>query len=336
MNTGRNALAIVGSEPLVTAGNVQHRRIELLVEGFGKGFTEPFQARCRRRILEGNHDHGPADHDAADHSSVGGGVVLGAKCRAEKQRNQKGENRGAFHDKLIISAQGCGDGHPREPARLPKPRAKPRGKSKGPSRAQPGLTPFRWLPRPTSAYTASSHLNGPGAAQFASPAFSPAFRSGHHFHFSFLVAAGGIPVESAAGGCGYRMAYPNRRADSNDALPSPHRSVFFHHARPALVCLGVVVRHSARRSASSLRTERSGLVVRLAGRREFRAAAFATAAARDRSAAGDRADVAGGGRLGDSSLRAPAHCELAFFSALVCCSGKLGRLGTTGAPRGPW
>src|SRR5271157_873267 len=104
MNTGRNALAIVGSEPLVTAGNVQHRRIELLVEGFRKGFTEPFQARCRRRILEGNHDHGPADHDAADHSSVGGGVVLGAKRRAEKQRNQKGENRGAFHDKLIISA----------------------------------------------------------------------------------------------------------------------------------------------------------------------------------------------------------------------------------------
>src|ERR1700704_6329376 len=110
---------------------------------------------------------------------------------------------------------------------------------------------------------ASSHLDDLGAAQFASPAFSPALRPGYHFHFSFLVAAGGAFVESTAGGSGYWMAYPNRRADSGDALASPHRSVFFHHARSALVCVGVVVRHPAWNSAPGLRTERSGLVVRL-------------------------------------------------------------------------
>src|ERR1700687_6292369 len=181
---------------------------------------------------------------------------------------------------------------------------------------------------PETLYTASSYLDDPGAAHFVSPAFYLAFRPRHHFHFSFLVAAGGPFVESAAGGCGYRVAYPNRRADSSDALPSPHRSVFFHHARSALVCLGVVVRHTARDSAPGLRTERSGLVVRRAGRCDFRAAAFATAAARDRAAAGNRAHAAGGGRCDDSSVRAPAHCELAFFSALGWCAGKLGAMGT--------
>ena len=123
------------------------------------------------------------------------------------------------------------------------------------------------------------------------------------------------------------MAYPHRRADSGDALASSHRPVFFHHARSALVCLGMVVRHTARDSAPRLRTEWSGLAVRSAGGRDFRDAAFAIAAARDRPAAGDRADAAGGGGLDDSSLRAPAHCELAFFSALVCCAGKMGALG---------
>src|ERR1700674_597534 len=177
---------------------------------------------------------------------------------------------------------------------------------------------------------ASSHLDDPGAAQFASPAFSPALRPGHHFHFSFLVVAGGAFVESSAGGSGYRMAYPNRRTDSVDALPSSHRSVFFHHARSALVRVGMAVRHSARNSAPGLRTERSGLVVRLVGGCDFCAAAFAVAATRDRSAAGDCADAAGDGRFDDSSLRAPAHSELAFFSALVCCAGALGTRGTLG------
>src|ERR1700674_5575611 len=171
---------------------------------------------------------------------------------------------------------------------------------------------------------ASSHLDDPGAAQFASPAFSPALRPGHHFHFSFLVVAGGAFVESSAGGSGYRMAYPNRRTDSVDALPSSHRSVLFHHAGSALVCVGMAVRNTARDSALGLWTERSGLVVRLAGGCDFRAPAFATAAARDRSAAGNRADAAGGGRFDDSSVRASAHCELAFFSALVCCAGTMG------------
>ena len=126
------------------------------------------------------------------------------------------------------------------------------------------------------------------------------------------------------------MAYPERRADSGDPLASSHRSVFFHHARSALVFLGVVVRRSPRDSAPGLRTERSRLAVRLAGSRDVRVAALAIAAARDRSAAGDRADAVGGGGFDHSSLRAPAHCELAFLSALVC---RAGRLGATGALR---
>src|SRR6266478_969541 len=157
-------------------------------------------------------------------------------------------------------------------------------------------------------YTLLLHLDAVHPTQFASSAFSSAFGSRHHFHFSFLVAAGGAFIESSAGGCGYWMAYPNRRIDSGDALPSPHRSVFFHHARSALVCLGVVVRHSARDSAPGLRTERSGLVVRLIGGCDFRAAAFAIAATRNWAAAGDCADAAGGGCFGDSSVRASAHC----------------------------
>src|SRR5271165_2429705 len=100
-------------------------------------------------------------------------------------------------------------------------------------------------------------LDDPGAAQFASPAFSPAFRPGCHFHFSVLVGAGRAIVESAAGGCRYWMAHPNRRTDCHNALAPPHRPVLFHHARPALVCLGVAVRHTARDSAPRLRTERS-------------------------------------------------------------------------------
>src|SRR5208282_2121152 len=169
-----------------------------------------------------------------------------------------------------------------------------------------------------------------GAAQFVRTAFSSAFRPRHHFHFSFLVSAGGPFIESAAGGRGYWMAYPHRRADSRDPLPSPHRFVFLHHARPALVCLGVAVRHSDRDSRPRLRIEWSGLAWRLAGGRDLRDAAFAIAAARDRSAAGDPAHATGGGRIDDSYLRASAHCELAFFPALVCCAGALGAIRTLG------
>src|ERR1700732_4808001 len=70
-----------------------------------------------------------------------------------------------------------------------------------------------------------------------------------------------------------------------------------------------------------------GVVVRLVVGCDFPVAAFAIAATRDRSAAGDRADAAGDGRFDDSSVCAPAHCELAFFSALVCCAGTMGTLG---------
>ena len=65
MNASRNALAIVGSQAFVTAGYVQNRRIELLMEGFWKRLAKPFQARRGRSIFEGNYDHGVAD-DAAD------------------------------------------------------------------------------------------------------------------------------------------------------------------------------------------------------------------------------------------------------------------------------
>src|SRR5208282_2783474 len=101
----------------------------------------------------------------------------------------------------------------------------------------------------------------------------------------------------------------------------------FHHAGSALVCLGVAVRHTARDPASGLRTERGGLVVRVAGRRDFRALVFATDAAWYRPAFGGCAHAAGGGGLDDSPLCASAYRKLAFFSALVCCSGSVGRLG---------
>src|SRR5450631_763007 len=183
------------------------------------------------------------------------------------------------------------------------------------------LKPYTLLLHPSIPF------DDPGAAHFVSPAFPPSFRSGHYFSFSFLFAAGGAAIAAPAGGPGYRMAYPNRRTDSGDARPSPHRSVFFHHARSALVCLGVAVRHPAGDSAPGLRIERSGLAVRLAGRCDLRAAAFATTEARYWFAAGGRPDDAGTGRFDDSSLRPPAHCELAFFFALVCCAGSMGRLG---------
>src|ERR1700676_4767070 len=109
MNSGRNALAIVGAEALVTAGYVENGRIELLVEGFGEGFAEPFQAGGWRSIFKGNHDHGTADDGSAVRSSVGDGRVLGAKWRREKQREQRyeDEDSGVFHDKLIISARAA-------------------------------------------------------------------------------------------------------------------------------------------------------------------------------------------------------------------------------------
>ena len=109
MNPRRNALAIIGAQALVTASNIQNRRIELLVEGFWKGFTEPFQVWRRRSILEGNHDHGVSEYGLAEYglaadTAAGSGNVLGAKRRAEKQRNHKDENSGACHHKSIISA----------------------------------------------------------------------------------------------------------------------------------------------------------------------------------------------------------------------------------------
>src|SRR6266436_9485830 len=162
-------------------------------------------------------------------------------------------------------------------------------------------------PMSLKPYTLLLHLDAVRPAQFVSPAFSSAFGSRHHFHFSFLVAAGGAFIESSAGRPGYWMAHSNRRANSGDALSPPHRPVFFHYARSALVCLGVAVRHIAWDSAPGLRTERSGLVVRLVGGCDFRAAAFAIAATRNWSAAGNRADAAGGGCFGDSSVRASAH-----------------------------
>jgi hypothetical protein len=107
MNSGGNALAIVCVEALVTAGYVKDGRIELLVEGFGKGFAEPLQAWGWGSILKGNHDHGAADCGVAVQSLSGGGSVLGAKRRAQKQRDQKDDNSSAFHDKLIISASAA-------------------------------------------------------------------------------------------------------------------------------------------------------------------------------------------------------------------------------------
>jgi hypothetical protein len=56
VNARGNALAIASAESFVPAGYVEHRRIQLLMEGFGKGLAEPFQAGSGREIFEGNYD----------------------------------------------------------------------------------------------------------------------------------------------------------------------------------------------------------------------------------------------------------------------------------------
>jgi hypothetical protein len=83
MNSGGNTLPIIGSESLLATGDVEHRRIKLLVESFGKRFAEPFQAGRRGRIFEWNHDHGLADNRATG----GSGNILRAKRQAEQQRS---------------------------------------------------------------------------------------------------------------------------------------------------------------------------------------------------------------------------------------------------------
>jgi hypothetical protein len=99
VNARGNALAIVSSQALVTAGYVQDWRIELLVECLREGFTEPLEAWRRGSIFEGDYDHG-----SPGLGSSGSGGILGAERKAAEQGNDKGENNGAFHDKSIISA----------------------------------------------------------------------------------------------------------------------------------------------------------------------------------------------------------------------------------------
>ena len=98
MHARRDALAIVGAQPLVAAGNVENRRIELPAEGCWKRFAEPFQSGRGRSILEGNHDQGAAD-DAADYVRPEA-VASWARSAAQKSsETSNDENSGAFHDK---------------------------------------------------------------------------------------------------------------------------------------------------------------------------------------------------------------------------------------------
>src|ERR1017187_3866814 len=127
------------------------------------------------------------------------------------------------------------------------------------------------------------------------------------------------------------MAHSNRRADSGDTDSSPHRSLFFHHARPALVCVGVAVRPAARDPPQRLWAQRGGLAMRLARGWDSSPAAFATAAARDRPAAGNRTDAVGGGCGRNSFVCAPAHRELALLVAVVRRAGRMGRRAGTAA-----
>jgi hypothetical protein len=84
MHTGRNALAIVGAEPLVPTRYVENGRTELLVEGFGEGFPEPFQTRRWRSIFEGNYNQRVTDIDLADCGASRRGALLGTKRLGEK------------------------------------------------------------------------------------------------------------------------------------------------------------------------------------------------------------------------------------------------------------
>ncbi len=101
MNAGGETLAIVGAEALVAAGDVEDRRIQLLVEGFGEGFADPFETGRRRVVFEGDHDQGSSGGNWA-----GRGGILGAERRAEEEAPDHDENSGAFHGNSIISAGG--------------------------------------------------------------------------------------------------------------------------------------------------------------------------------------------------------------------------------------
>src|ERR1035441_3884860 len=103
------------------------------------------------------------------------------------------------------------------------------------------------------------------------------------------------------------MAHSKWRADFIDACSSPQRSIFFDHAGPDMVCVGVVVRHPDRGAASVLRTEWGSLALCVHGGCYFHASAFAVDAARNRTAFGGRADAIGPGCRNDSFVRASTH-----------------------------
>src|ERR1700675_3959828 len=123
------------------------------------------------------------------------------------------------------------------------------------------------------------------------------------------------------------MAYPHWRIHCSDAFPAAHRSFFLHHARSTVVRMGMALRLSTRHSVPGLRIEWRRVVMRTACSWNSHFAALAIAAPRDGTITGARSDVAGGGGCGDSSVRAPAHCKLAFFSALVSGARPVGKMG---------
>src|ERR1700675_85393 len=84
-----------------------------------------------------------------------------------------------------------------------------------------------------------------------------------------------------------------------------------------MVRMGMVVRHPASDSAPRVRSERSCMVVCLAGGCNLHVAPVTVAEARRRAGAERGPNAVGGGRRDDSSLRAAAYRELAFLSALV-------------------
>src|SRR5438445_11138361 len=109
------------------------------------------------------------------------------------------------------------------------------------------------------------------------------------------------------------MAHPYGRADSGYALRPASGLVFFHHARTALVRVGVALRHAAGSCAWLDGAERSGVAGGSADVDCVRRLVLADARARNWSADGSAAVAAGAGRVQHSCVCAGASREFVVY-----------------------
>jgi len=252
MNAGGETLAIVGAEALVAAGDVEDRRIQLLVEGFGKdspihsrpGVGESFSKGITTRVRP--VETGPARGH------------FGRRSDAQKRKHPTTtRTAAAFHGNSIISA---GDGItisggavaqfaqnllPLRTRRDTKERPKILVED---SAGFGGQAPHTLLLHTVLVHTSITPAQPSSSVQrFLVPSVRISFSS----FFSGRCWRGRCRIvrwrTRTLGG----TFEPAR--DSGDALAATHRCIFFADARSTVVCLGVAVRHCAWSSAPGLR-----------------------------------------------------------------------------------